>query len=288
MESSVSLLRAGLDAGTAHVRCVLIEWVNGRPRLRSASIVPAQGWEQGRIRSVESLAGAVSAAAMAASIRGGAEIETVTAGYADSFTQMEALDAALGRSGLRVADYVVEGEAALLATTSDRMRQGGISAAAIGVESTELAYSDLAGGIRTASVPAGGREFTEDIASLLDLPMAEAEHRKVTQGGIAKPSLEDKATPIQEILEARAGQYLHMLEFQIEQLAGQLPPPGGVILTGGGACLPGLCDYAEELLQCPVRLGQVVGVAEWPLELSAPGWAVAAGLALHGGIAHGW
>lgn len=288
MEPSGSLIRAGLDAGTAHTRCVLIEWVNGRPRLRSASIVPSQGWEQGRIRNVEALAGAVSAAAMAASIRAGAEIATVTAGYAESFNQMEELNAALERSGLRVADYVVEGEAALLATTSDLMRQGGISAAAIGVESTELSYSDLIGGIRTVSVPMGSWEFTEDVASLLDLPFTEAEHQKVTVGSIARGLMEQKATPLQEILEARAGQYLHMLEFHIEELAGQLPPPGGVILTGGGACLPGLCDYAEELLQCPVRLGQVVGVAEWPLELSAPSWAVAAGLALHGGISHGW
>jgi cell division ATPase FtsA len=127
-----------------------------------------------------------------------------------------------------------------------------------------------------------------DIASLLDLPMTEAEHLKLAEGSIARSALDEKPTALQEILEARAGQYLHLMEFRIEELAGQLPPPGGLILTGGGACLPGLCDYAEELLQCPVRLGQVVGVADWPLELSAPGWAVAAGLALHGGIANGW
>ncbi len=288
MASSGSLLRAGLDAGSLYTRCVLIEWISGRPRLRSASVVPSQGWQDGRIRNTDALAGSISAAALSAGIRAGISVDAITVGYADSFNQMEALNASIERSGLRVADFAVESEAALLATTSDLMRQGGISAAAIGVDATELAYSDLRGGIQTTSVAVGAREFTQDIASLFELPMAEAEHLKLAEGNIGRHSPEQNPTPLQEILEARAGQYLHMLEFRIEELAGQLPPPGGLILTGGGASLPGLCNFAEELLQCPVRLGQVIGVAEWPLELSAPSWAVAAGLALHGGIAHGW
>lgn len=288
MESSGPLLRAGLDAGSVYTRCVVIEWISGRPRLRSASVVPSQGWQDGRIRNSDAVAGSISAAALSAGIRAGISVEAITVGYADAFNQMEALNAAIERSGLRVADFAVESEAALLATTSDLMRQGGISAAAIGVDATELAYSDLTGGVRTASVDVGSREFTQDIASLFDLPMAEAEHLKLAEGSVGRLSVKQKQTPLQEILEARAGQYLHMLEFRIEELAGQLPPPGGLILTGGGASLPGLCDFAEELLQCPVRLGQVIGVAEWPLELSAPSWAVAAGLALYGGISHGW
>ncbi len=288
MESSGSLLRAGLDAGSVYTRCVVIEWSSGRPRLRSASVVPSQGWQDGRIRNADAVGGSISAAALSAGIRAGISVDAITVGYADSFNQMEALNAAIERSGLRVADFVVESEAALLATTSDLMRQGGISAAAIGVDATELAYSDLTGGIRTASVDVGSREFTQDIASLFDLPLAEAEHLKLAEGSIGRIGVEQKTTPLQEILEARAGQYLHMLEFRIEELSGQLPPPGGLILAGGGASLPGLCDFAERLLQCPVRLGQVIGVAEWPLELSAPSWAVAAGLALHGGVSHGW
>ena len=56
---------------------------------------------------------------------------------------------------------------------------------------------------------------------------------------------------------------------------------GGVFLTGAGARLPGLCDVAEEVLQCQTRFGLTDGIQDWPAELNDPEWCTAAGLAMY-------
>jgi cell division protein FtsA len=56
---------------------------------------------------------------------------------------------------------------------------------------------------------------------------------------------------------------------------------GGVVLAGGGARLPGMCDMAESVLRCQARNGLPVGIADWPPELDHPGWTTAAGLAMY-------
>ena len=55
----------------------------------------------------------------------------------------------------------------------------------------------------------------------------------------------------------------------------------GVLLTGGGAMLPGMCDMAEKKLDCTACLGFAKGIGDWPEELRSPVWATAAGLAMY-------
>jgi cell division protein FtsA len=45
--------------------------------------------------------------------------------------------------------------------------------------------------------------------------------------------------------------------------------------------LPGLCDVAERVLECPARIGLTQGFKDWPDELNDPAWATAAGLAMY-------
>ena len=56
---------------------------------------------------------------------------------------------------------------------------------------------------------------------------------------------------------------------------------GGVFLSGAGAKLPGLCDAAEEILQCQTRYGLTEGIQDWPLDMNDPAWCTAAGLAMY-------
>jgi cell division protein FtsA len=57
----------------------------------------------------------------------------------------------------------------------------------------------------------------------------------------------------------------------------------GVVLTGGGAVLNGMCDVAEQILNCQARNGLPVGIDGWPEEIDHPAWATAAGLAMWSG-----
>ena len=44
----------------------------------------------------------------------------------------------------------------------------------------------------------------------------------------------------------------------------------GVVLTGGGALLNGMCDMAERVLNCQARNGLPMGIEDWPEELDNP------------------
>jgi cell division protein FtsA len=55
----------------------------------------------------------------------------------------------------------------------------------------------------------------------------------------------------------------------------------GVVLTGGGARLQGMCDVADRTLNCQSRNGLPMGVRDWPQELLDPAWSTAAGLAMY-------
>ena len=56
---------------------------------------------------------------------------------------------------------------------------------------------------------------------------------------------------------------------------------GGIVLTGGGSKLPGMCDIAERILECPARKCLVLGVRDWPEEMPGPDWTTVAGLAMY-------
>lgn len=59
-----------------------------------------------------------------------------------------------------------------------------------------------------------------------------------------------------------------------------------VVLTGGGAQLPGLADLASRILRRPVRIGRPLGVAGLPEAAKGPAFAVAAGLLVYPQAAH--
>ena len=55
----------------------------------------------------------------------------------------------------------------------------------------------------------------------------------------------------------------------------------GIVLTGGGSLLNGMCDVAERVLQCQTRFGLPLGIDGWPEALDDPEWTTAAGLAMY-------
>lgn len=57
----------------------------------------------------------------------------------------------------------------------------------------------------------------------------------------------------------------------------------GVVITGGGALLPGMCDVAERMMRCQARKGLAIGIEDWPAELDNPIWTTAGGLAMYSG-----
>jgi cell division protein FtsA len=84
-----------------------------------------------------------------------------------------------------------------------------------------------------------------------------------------------------EVLEPRARELIYMLRDNLRQ-AGVIEMLGsGVVLTGGGARLPGLIETTEDILRCPARIGLPIPMAKLPALLGEPEFATVIGMVFY-------
>jgi cell division protein FtsA len=86
---------------------------------------------------------------------------------------------------------------------------------------------------------------------------------------------------LNEILEARAEELFLYLRNEIAQTSMEQQLLEGMVLTGGGALLNGMCDIGERVVNCAARNGLPFGVARLPDELMSPDWCVVTGLSMY-------
>ena len=65
-----------------------------------------------------------------------------------------------------------------------------------------------------------------------------------------------------QILESRAGFLFRYIKKKIDECGMERKLLEGMRLTGGGACLNGICDVVELVLNCLSRNGLLVGVQD--------------------------
>jgi cell division protein FtsA len=85
-----------------------------------------------------------------------------------------------------------------------------------------------------------------------------------------------------DILQPRAEEVLMHVADEIRDSGWERQLSSGVVLTGGGALLDGICEIAEQVFDAPVRLGyperdRFGGLIE---DIQSPAWAAASGLSL--------
>jgi cell division protein FtsA len=204
----------------------------------------------------------------------------------------------LNKAGIHVDDTVFEPLAGADAVLRSDERELGVCLADIGAGSTDLIVLHEGAVQHTGFVPIGGDHFTNDVAVGLRTPLASAETIKkqfgcavVTQipesTEIEVPSVGDKPSRMMqqrllgEILEPRARELMDMLRDHLRQ-AGVLELCGaGLVLTGGGARLPGLLDVVDQSMRKPARIAGPAAIAKLPVELAAPEFATTIGLLLY-------
>ncbi|MCJ0557588.1 cell division protein FtsA [Enterococcus cecorum] len=116
----------------------------------------------------------------------------------------------------------------------------------------------------------GGEYVTRDISTVLNTSFNNAEALKINYGDAypARTSASEefpvdvigKAEPVKiderylsEIIEARMEQIFTKAKDVLDEIDA-LDLPGGVVLTGGAASLPGVVDLSQEILGTPVKL----------------------------------
>jgi cell division protein FtsA len=195
-----------------------------------------------------------------------------------------------------VASPVAAGKACL----SDEERDLGVALVELGGGVTNV--SVFMGGMLVGlkSLAMGGRDITDDIASAFGTRRAEAERIKCFYGS-AMTSPRDNHDMIElapmaggqegiETARITRAQLVAVIRQRLEHLTAQIEAalkelgfagPFGrqVVLTGGGAELKGIADYAQGVLGRAVRVGRP-NLPGLPEAHSGPGFSTLAGLAL--------
>ncbi len=212
------------------------------------------------------------------------------------------LDLCVRSAHLEVKSIIASPVATGLACLSEEERELGVALVEIGAGITNVSL--FAGGmlVGLCSIPTGSADITDDIASAFGTRRQQAERMKCFHGS-ANASPRDNhdmipVTPIAAEDDAHAGVQItkaqligvirQRLEHQMAEIRKALallrfegPVGRQVVLTGGGAELKGIADYAQQALGRSVRLGRPRGLTGLPEAHGGPAFATLAGLAFY-------
>lgn len=201
------------------------------------------------------------------------------------------------RTGLEVADLVLQPLASAEAVLAPEERHGSCVLVDIGAGTTDVAVFHEGNIWHTAVLAVGGNHVTSDLSYGLRLPWAEAERLKLSYGQLpVLPGLEamgQVAAGAQEstgfwsvdpslIIRARVEEILQLVAEEVQRVSHPAFVPAGVVLTGGSAQLSGLLEAGRRILGLPVRLGVPEGLGGLPEFVANPSYATGVGLALYG------
>jgi cell division protein FtsA len=212
------------------------------------------------------------------------------------------LDLCVRSAHLEVKSIIASPVATGLACLSDEERELGVALVELGAGITNVSL--FAGGmlVGLCSLPMGGGDITDDIASAFGTRRQQAERMKCFHGSanasprdnhdmipLASISAEDGEVDGSQITKAQLIAVIRQrLEHQMAEIRKALaqlkfegPVGRQVVLTGGGAELKGIADYAQASLGRSVRLGRPRGLTGLPEAHAGPAFATLAGLAFY-------
>ena len=203
------------------------------------------------------------------------------------------------RTGLNVADIVLQPLASALAVLSEDEKELGVCLVDVGGGTTDIAIFSNGSIVHTAVLALGGNHLTNDVAVGLRTPTHEAERIK-KQHGCAMASMVDKAETIEvpsvgggqprvisrhilaEIVEPRVEEIFMLVQHEIQKCGMEELLASGVVITGGSTLLHGMPEMAEEVLGLPVRRGVPRGLGGLVDVVKGPQFATAVGLVMYG------
>jgi len=206
---------------------------------------------------------------------------------------------AVERAGYRVQHTVLEPIAASRAVLAEDERELGVAMMDMGGATTGLSVH-YEGGIRHLEVlPYGGNAITSDLIRGLAVPFAEARRIKELHGSARTRKVKpddviripgtngDRRTVarawVAQLIEERLESIFREVDRRLRDVFPQVALGAGLVITGGVAVTPGIVGVAKRSLAAPVRIGTPGGGLSGLLDaVSGPGFATAAGLALHG------
>jgi cell division protein FtsA len=184
------------------------------------------------------------------------------------------LDMALEKAEVVPTNHTVSGLAAAEAVLTRQQKEAGTALIDIGAGTTNLIVFEDGEVQHIAVLPIGGQHITNDLAIGLktDLDVAEAvkiQHadlRSTPKKMNAMVKVGDKAhnfqfETIEIIIESRVEELLEYVDKELHKIKRSRKLPGGVVIVGGTAKIPGIEEFAREKLELSARIGHLQNIS---------------------------
>jgi len=220
------------------------------------------------------------------------EVDTlvVTAGL----SLLRSLDAALEKSTMGVHHHTVSSLAAAEAVLSRKQKESGTAVVDIGAGTTNIVVIEEGEVVYIAVIPIGSQNLTNDLAIGLktDLEIAEMVKKVHATLDFSKAPAEQVSVEYQGkrhyfnekiirlVVEARIEELFEQVDKEFKKIGKSRRLPGGVVLVGATASMPGIADYAKNRLQLPAKIGKIVELGGLVDTINSPEYATVVGLML--------
>lgn len=180
---------------------------------------------------------------------------------------LKTLTTALDHARIRVSHMTVSSLAAAEAVLNRQQKESGTVLLDIGAGTTNLVVVEDGEIQHVAILPIGGIYITNDLAIGLKTDLDVAEAVKIKHGSLAMPDYGSVKVEVENehytftksdvhmILEARVDELFEFVDKELRKIGRSRKLPGGVVMVGGTAKLPGIADFAREKLQLAARVG---------------------------------
>lgn len=218
------------------------------------------------------------------------------------------LQRAIYQAGIDIESQVMVPLAAGRAVLSKKQLELGVAVVDIGGGTTGIAVYEEGDVLYSSILPIGSTHITNDIALGLrtDIEIAEKVKLNYVTANLSRVGANEKLRieelgddgvisrrDLHHIAGSRLTEIFEMVRKELASIGKDGMLPGGVVLTGGGANMPGIEEFAKDVLDLPVTIGQPHGLSGLVDKISNPAFAAPVGLMLenmtlaaHGGPAH--
>ena len=203
----------------------------------------------------------------------GVRLEVETHIITASTPNLRNLDRVLEKANIQPNNYTVNGLAAAEIVLTRQQKEAGCAVIDIGAATTNLAVLEDGEIQHVAVIPIGGVNITNDLAIGLKVDLDIAEQIKLKHGGLASnikqgsvSITQDKrnhvfeADDVNMIIEARVEEIFDYVDKELSRIKRSQKLPGGIVLVGGTAKMPGLAEYAKEKLGLSVKTGSLKAI----------------------------
>lgn len=222
----------------------------------------------------------------------GVRLEVDTHIVTASTPNLRNLDMALEKAQVRIHNHTLSGLAAAESVLNRQQKEAGTVLLDIGAGTTNLVVFEDGEVQHVAVLPIGSMHITNDLAIGLktDLDVAESvkiNHARIGSEVIQKPDFKVKvgnheytfsADEVTMIAQARVEELLEYVDKELSRIHRSHKLPGGVVLVGGTAKLPGIAEVARDKLELAARIGKVRNVSGLVDKVSDPSYNTATGL----------